>query len=211
MWLQKCKMDKEKTMQCMWILNTNDAWKQIWSKILETKNFPISIDQAPIKCQLSQAKARLENSRNFLLIENHVRTYVFHMLRTYVMILFNWLILWQNALYLNTNDAWKQIWSKILETKNFPISIDQASIKYQLSQAEARLENSRNFVLIENHVRTYVFHMLRTYVMILCNWLILWQNALYLYLGRLRMYLNTSRNYVSRSNVEAFKSVQEIK
>ena len=37
-------------------------------------------------------------------------------------------------------------------------------------------------------VRTYVFHMLRTYVMILCNWLIFWQNALYLYLGRLRMF-----------------------
>ena len=45
-------------------------------------------------------------------------------------------------------------------------------------------------------IRTYVFHMLRTYVMILCNWLILWQNAFYLYLGRLRMYLNTSRNHV---------------
>ena len=60
-------------------------------------------------------------------------------------------------------------------------------------------------------VRTYVFHMLRTYVMILCNWLILWQNVFYLYLGRLRMCLNTSRNHVSRSSVEAFKSVQEIK
>ena len=60
-------------------------------------------------------------------------------------------------------------------------------------------------------VRTYVFYMLRTYVMILCNWLILWQNALYLYLGRLKMCLNTSRNRDSRSSVEAFKSVQEIK
>ena len=60
-------------------------------------------------------------------------------------------------------------------------------------------------------VRTYVFHMLRTYVMILCNWLILWQNTLYLYFGRLRMYLNTSRNHVLRSSVEAFKFVQEIK
>ena len=60
-------------------------------------------------------------------------------------------------------------------------------------------------------VRTYVFLMLRTYVMILCNWLIFWQNAFYLYLGRLRMWLNTSRNHVSRSSVEAFKSVQEIK
>ena len=37
-------------------------------------------------------------------------------------------------------------------------------------------------------VRTYVFHMLRTYVMILCNWLVLWQNALYLYFGRFRMF-----------------------
>ena len=50
-----------------------------------------------------------------------------------------------------------------------------------------------------------------TYVMILCNWLILWQNALYLYLGRLRMCLTTSRNHVSRSSVEDFKSVQKIK
>ena len=60
-------------------------------------------------------------------------------------------------------------------------------------------------------VMTYVFLMLRTYVIILCNWLILWQNALYLYLGGLRMCLNTSRNHVSWSSVEAFKSVQEIK
>ena len=60
-------------------------------------------------------------------------------------------------------------------------------------------------------VRAYVFHMLRTYVMILCNWLILWQNAFYLYLGRLRICFTTSRNHVSWSSVEAFKSVQEIK
>ena len=55
------------------------------------------------------------------------------------------------------------------------------------------------------------FSCYRTYVMILCNWLILWQNALYLYLGRLRMCLTTSRNHVSRLSVEPFKSVQEIK
>ena len=55
------------------------------------------------------------------------------------------------------------------------------------------------------------FTWLRTNVMILCNWLILWQNALYLYLGRFGMCLNTSRNHVSRSSVEAFKSVQENK
>ena len=60
-------------------------------------------------------------------------------------------------------------------------------------------------------VRTYVFHMLRTYVMILYNWLILWQNALYLYLGRFRMSLNTSRNLISRSSIVAFKSVKEKK
>ena len=67
----------------------------------------------------------------------------------------------------------------------------------------------------EEIVRTYVFHMLRTYVMILCNWFILWQNALYLYKGRLRMCLNISRNLVSRSSVEAFnlfkKSSKECK
>ena len=98
------------------------------------------------------------------------------------------------------------------------------------------------------------FSCYRTYVMILCNLLILWQNVLYLYLGRLRMcfkyfkkprfkikcwnfqvcsrnqarvsfdkthftciwvdlgcVLNTSKNHVSRSSVEVFKPVQEIK
>ena len=55
------------------------------------------------------------------------------------------------------------------------------------------------------------FSCYRTYVMILCNWLILWQNALYLYLDRLRMCLTTSRNHISRLSVEAFKSVYEIK
>ena len=37
------------------------------------------------------------------------------------------------------------------------------------------------------------FSCYRTYAMILCNWLILWQNALYLYLGKLRMCLTTSK------------------
>ena len=60
-------------------------------------------------------------------------------------------------------------------------------------------------------VRTYVIHLLETYVTILCNWLIIWQNALYLYLGRFKMYLNTSRNHVSRLSVKTFKSVQENK
>ena len=35
----------------------------------------------------------------------------------------------------------------------------------------------------------YVFHLLRIYVILLCNWLILWQNTLYLYLDRSRMCL----------------------
>ena len=60
-------------------------------------------------------------------------------------------------------------------------------------------------------VGTYVIHLLGTYVTILCNWLILWQNAFYLYLGRFRICLNTSRKHVSRSSVEAFKFVQENK
>ena len=56
-----------------------------------------------------------------------------------------------------------------------------------------------------------MIHLLETYVTILCNWLILRQNALYMYLGRFRMCSNTSRNHVSRSSVEAFKSIQENK
>ena len=60
-------------------------------------------------------------------------------------------------------------------------------------------------------IKAYVTHLLGTYVTILCNRLIFWQNALYLYLGRFRMCLNTSRNHVSRSSVEAFKSVKENK
>ena len=39
------------------------------------------------------------------------------------------------------------------------------------------------------NVRTHAFHLLGTYVNILCNWLIFWQNAFYLYLGRSRMFL----------------------
>ena len=52
-------------------------------------------------------------------------------------------------------------------------------------------------------VRTYMIYLLGTYVTILCNWLILWQNVLYMYLGKFRMCLNTLRNHVSRSSVEA--------
>ena len=41
----------------------------------------------------------------------------------------------------------------------------------------------------KTYVRTYAIHLLGTYVTILCNWLILWQNTLYLHFGRSRMYL----------------------
>ena len=50
------------------------------------------------------------------------------------------------------------------------------------------------------------FSCYRTYVMILCNWLILWQNALYLYVGRLRMCFK----YFKKPRFK-IKSVQEIK
>ena len=98
----------------------------------------------------------------------------------------------------------KSLTSNILYICTYPkedICHNHRSLKFR--------DLNRGYIYI--YVRTYVFHMLRTYVMILCNWLILWQNTLYLYLGRLRMCLNTSRNHVSRSSVEAVKSVQEIK
>ena len=48
-----------------------------------------------------------------------------------------------------------------------------------------------DFIGVErfDSVRTYVFHLLRTYVILLYNWLIFWQNAFYLFLGRSRMCL----------------------
>ena len=40
---------------------------------------------------------------------------------------------------------------KYLKTENFSVSISRASIEYQSSQADARLEKSGIFRLIENH------------------------------------------------------------
>ena len=40
-------------------------------KYLKTENFSVSIGRASIEYQSSHAKARLEKSRNFRLIENH--------------------------------------------------------------------------------------------------------------------------------------------
>ena len=38
-----------KTMQCMWILNTNDAWKKNFGQIIKNWKFSISIDRTSIE------------------------------------------------------------------------------------------------------------------------------------------------------------------
>ena len=58
-------------------------------------------------------------------------------------------------------------------------------------------------------VRTYVIHLLWTYVTILCNWLILWQNALYLYLGRSRMCLILQETSSQDQVLKPCKSIQD--
>ena len=58
-------------------------------------------------------------------------------------------------------------------------------------------------------VRTYVIHFLGTYVTILCNWLILWQNAFYLYLGRTRMYLILQETLFQDQVLKPCKSIQD--
>ena len=55
----------------------------------------------------------------------------------------------------------------------------------------------------------HVFHMLGTYVIILCNWLILWQNALYLYLGRSRMCLILKETLFQDQVLKPCKSIQD--
>ena len=61
----------KKTMQCMWILNTNDAWKNRLVKYLKTENFSVSTGQASIEYQSSQAEARLQKFWTFRFIVNH--------------------------------------------------------------------------------------------------------------------------------------------
>ena len=58
-------------------------------------------------------------------------------------------------------------------------------------------------------VRTYVIHLLGTYVTILYNWLILWQNTLYLYLGRSRMCLILQETLFQDQVLKPCKSVQD--
>ena len=48
----------------------------------------------------------------------------------------------------------KKILVKNLETENFSFSIGRASIEYQSSQVKARLEESGNFRLIDNHTQS---------------------------------------------------------
>ena len=50
-----------KTMQCMWILNINDTWKNRLVKYLKTENFSVLIDQASIKYQSSQADSNIKH------------------------------------------------------------------------------------------------------------------------------------------------------
>ena len=58
----------KKTMQCMWIQNTNDAWKKFGQKY-KTENFPVSIDQASSEHQAKLAEVRLQKLEKFWLIE----------------------------------------------------------------------------------------------------------------------------------------------
>ena len=48
----------------------------------------------------------------------------------------------------------KKNFVKNLKTKKISVSIGQASIEYQSSQVEARLEKSENFRLIKNHTQS---------------------------------------------------------
>ena len=58
-------------------------------------------------------------------------------------------------------------------------------------------------------VRTYVSHLLRTYVTILYNWLILWQNALYLYFGRFKMCLILQETVFQDQVLKTCKSIHD--
>ena len=64
-------------------------------------------------------------------------------------------------------------------------------------------------MFINTIVRTYVIHLLGTYVTILCNCLILWQNTLYLYLGRSRMCLIRQETVFQDQVLKTCKSVQD--
>ena len=52
--LQDGYKKKKKTIQSMWILNRNDAWKNFLVKNIETENFSVAIDRELIEHQSSQ-------------------------------------------------------------------------------------------------------------------------------------------------------------
>ena len=58
-------------------------------------------------------------------------------------------------------------------------------------------------------VSTYAIHLLGTYITILCNWLILWQNALYLYLDRSRICLILQETVFQDQVLKTCKSVRD--
>ena len=58
-------------------------------------------------------------------------------------------------------------------------------------------------------VRIYVIHLLGTYVTILCNWVILWQNTFYLYLGRSRMCLILQETLFQDQVLKPCKFIQD--
>ena len=62
---------------------------------------------------------------------------------------------------------------------------------------------------MNTYVKTYVIHLLGTYITNLCNWLIFWQNTFYLYLGRSRMYLILQETLFQDQVLKPCKSVQE--
>ena len=56
---------------------------------------------------------------------------------------------------------------------------------------------------------TYAIHLLGIYITILCNCLILWQNALYMYLGRSRICLILQETVFQDQVLKSYESVQE--
>ena len=70
----------------------------------------------------------------------------------------------------------------VVRSSNRPLrSILRRQIVPQFFVARSFLSlSSDRWFFVVKSVRTYVIHLLGTYVTIICNWLIFWQNALYL-------------------------------
>ena len=96
-------------------------------------------------------------------------------------------------IYPNTN-SWKTLQEESLWQVNF----------YNLY-----FWNTLNKTLAMPGVRTYVIHLLGTYVTILCNWLLLWQNTFYFVLGRSRMCLILQETMFQDQVLKTCKSVQD--